>query len=287
MTRASRIYLEGATRGNAVDPAAQFRQHLEEAIRWYREALVQDASYTPAALNLGAALIVRGVQATQPGLQPDFSEAVTLLSRALTQAPTSAEILNNLGVALLYEERPERAVDALTRARTLAPEDASPVFNLATMARAAHQETEAQQYWNAYAQLAPEPALASTAGPYHAESVDGITVGHLEEGMPERWGAPMRVVVQLDEKTFTVTTYAAGVRTLARDREILMILVEESHQGTSARGITLGSQPQEVLARYGQPSRRHVLTGEHSWAYEAQRIAFQLRAGHVVSWLVF
>jgi tetratricopeptide (TPR) repeat protein len=285
VTRASRIYLEGARRGNAVDPAAQFRQHLDAAIQWYREALVQDTFYTPAARNLGAALIVRGVQATPAGVQPDFSEAVTLLSRALQHTPASAEILNNLGVALWYEERPDRAVDALTRARALAPDYAAAVFNLATMARAAHRDTDAQQYWQAYTQLAPEPA--APVGRQHAESVDGITIGHLAEGMPERWGAPMRSLVQVDGKAFAITTYPVGLRTLARDGEILMILVEAGHQGTSARGITLGGRSHEVRTRYGQPSRRHALIGAQSWAYEAQRIAFQLQGDRVVSWLLF
>src|SRR5262249_16842938 len=65
MTRTSRIYLEGPRRGGATTPAtseAQFRQHLETAIGLYQEARTRDPAYTPAALNLACAFIVRGLQ---------------------------------------------------------------------------------------------------------------------------------------------------------------------------------------------------------------------------------
>jgi hypothetical protein len=46
--------------------AARFRHHLAEAMAWYREALRQDATYTPAAVNLGCALVLRGAQSASP-----------------------------------------------------------------------------------------------------------------------------------------------------------------------------------------------------------------------------
>ena len=152
LTRASRIYLEGPTRGGPgapTDPAALFRHHLGEAIARYREALARDDAYTPAALNLGCALVVRGVHAEPRGLNADVSEAVTTLLRALERAPNTPDtpaLLNNLGVALWYGERPDHAKTHLTRARTLAPAYAAPVFNLAYIAQAEGRHDDARRY---------------------------------------------------------------------------------------------------------------------------------------------
>jgi tetratricopeptide (TPR) repeat protein len=115
LTRASQMYLE-RTRGQAAVPAEQFRQHLETSIHWYREALTQDAAYLPTALNLGAALILRGAHTPKAAPHPDFAEATMLLSRALEHAPQAPELLNALGVALFYDERFDRAWAALTQA---------------------------------------------------------------------------------------------------------------------------------------------------------------------------
>jgi hypothetical protein len=66
-----------------------------------------------------------------------------------------------------------------------------------------------------------------------------------------------------------------------------MLMVQDGYRQASARGITLGSRAEHLLARYGPPSRRQVLPQGNSWAYDTQRIAFQLQAGQVVSWLRF
>src|SRR5439155_10411829 len=116
----------------------QFREHLDAAIALYRAALTQDAAYTPAALNLACALIVRGLHNTAAvGLQADFAEAVTILLRAresMPNAPEAPALLNNLGVALWYAGQPPRATEYLRSAHTLAPTYAAPAFNLAHIA---------------------------------------------------------------------------------------------------------------------------------------------------------
>jgi hypothetical protein len=66
-----------------------------------------------------------------------------------------------------------------------------------------------------------------------------------------------------------VATYPAGIMTLVQHGEILMLLVREGYRGTSAQGIALGSPAQDVLARYGPPTRRYELPRGHGWAYDA------------------
>jgi tetratricopeptide (TPR) repeat protein len=286
LTRASQAYLE-RTRGQAADPAEQFRQHLEAAIRWYREALAQDAAYTLAARNLGAALLLRGAHTPKVAPHPDVAEAVMLLSRALEQAPQDPSLLNTLGVALWYDERPDRAKQTLTQAQTLAPTAAAPVFNLGVIARLEHREDDAQRYQAAASQLMDGAVRAPSTPRLEPETVAGMRPGSLEPDVPASWGTPARRTVQVAGTALTVATYPTGVMALIQHGEILMLLVREGYHGTSVQGITLGSPAQDVLARYGPPTRRQALHGGSSWAYDAQRLAFQVRDGHVISWLRF
>jgi hypothetical protein len=297
LTRASRIYLAGPARGGTAKPgtpAAHFHQPLEEAIALYREALAHDEAYTPAALNLGDALIVRGLQTGTDGLNDDLYEAVTMLTRALKRAPTTPDtpaIHNSLGVALFYLKQWDNAAEHLGRARTLAPTYAAPVFNLTHLARLAHRDAEAQRYWSDYQRIAPPPPGPPPPGAptpsQHPESVMGLTIGRLYTNVPPQWGAPLKSTLRVGTETYTVATYPAGMLLLMQDGEIRMIFVRDDYQGTSTQGLTIGSAAHEVLKRYGSPTRQAELTQGHSWGYEAQRMAFQLRDGKVVSWLLF
>jgi tetratricopeptide (TPR) repeat protein len=289
VTRASLGYLE-RTRGPlslTADPAQQFRSHLETAIRWYREALAQEATYTVAARNLSAALLLRRVQTPKAGPHPDVAEAILLLARALEHTPQAPDLLNTLGVAWFYDERLDRAQEAFTQAAARDPTYAAPVFNLSVLARAAHREADAQRYQQAYARLSAGPAPAPRPAHPGVETVTGVQPGTPLQEVPASWGVPTRSTVQVDGVPFTVATYPAGIMLLAQHEEILMLLVREGYRGASARGIALGSRAHDVLTRYGPPTRRHELSRGMSWAYETARLAFQFRDGQVVSWLRF
>jgi tetratricopeptide (TPR) repeat protein len=292
LTRANDMYLSRRAKpergsGTAAKPVELFRSHLDEAIRFYREAITHDAAYTPAAVNLGCALLVRGVRGDSGLRHADVYEAVATLQRALERQPNVPEILNNLGVALFYVERPQQATEHFIRARSLAPAYAAPVFNLAQIAQAERREADAQRLRHDYAQLAPQaPAQAPPAGQV-PEQVTDLKIGDLEEHIPPSWGKPTQSTFQLETRVLTLATYAIAARTLSQDGELLMIVVQEGYRGTSARGIAIGSSPQDVQARYGPPSRRLETTQGQSWSYDAQRIAVQLRGGRVVSWLLF
>jgi hypothetical protein len=285
--------LEGPQRGRSsapTPPAVQFRQHLDEAITLYREALTHDTAYIPAALNLGGALIVRGVHTETSGLNADFAEAISTLLRALERSPNAPEtpaMLNTLGVALFYAKQPDQAKEHLARARALNPTSPAPIFNLGHIAHAEHRGTDAQRYWSAYQQLAAQPFLALAGTSQRLEQVSGVGIGQLEDRLSSEWGPPTKSTFQVEKKTLTVATYPAGVMTLSQDGETLMLLVREGYQGTSAQGITIGSTARDVLASYGPPSRRLDMTHGNNWSYDAHRIAFQLRDGKVVSWLVY
>jgi hypothetical protein len=297
LTRASQIALAGPTRRAegtpAPSPEAQFREHLNRAITLYQEVLKQENSYVASALNLASALLVRGDHSTTPGLKADFYEAVTVLQRALEYAPHAPEtpaILNTLGVALWYVGQPEQAKEYLARAQSLAPTYAAPACNLAVLTQASPWIANARPHeYDCPPPVRPSASAPSVNG-QRPEQVMGLTIGRLQDQVPAQWGTPAPTPLEVDNKRLTVTAYPVGTLTLAQEKEILMIVVQEGARASSAsseKGITIGSPAQAVLAAYGPPVRQIATTRGESWSYEAPRIAFQFRDGQVVSWLVF
>jgi tetratricopeptide (TPR) repeat protein len=293
LTLASRIYLEGPKRGGRVTPADSavlFRQHLDEAIAGYREAITQDEDYILSHLNLGSALIVRGGQTEKSGFNADFTEAVTTLQRALDRAPNTPDtpaLLNTLGVAFFYTGLPAHAKEHLRRAQALAPTYTAPLVNLGHIAHTEHREAEAQRYWSEAQRLAGPTAPMPPAQKQPIEQVLELAIGQLEDNVPAHWGTPAKSTIRVGEEVFTLATYPMAVMTLARDGEIRMLMARDGYRGISARQITIGQEAQNVLTHYGPPTRRVVTTYGQNWSYDTHRIAFQLRDGKVVSWLVF
>jgi tetratricopeptide (TPR) repeat protein len=291
-TRASQIFRRSPDR-QSKSPAALFTEHLTKAIEYYQTALSLDPSYSLASNNLGSALLTRG----------DVYKAIGTLQDALTLVPDSPDILNNLGVAFLLAENPSKATAYLRQAHALASTSAAPLFNLGQLAYAAGREAEARHYWQAYLQLAtagpwaeairqklptltpadPWPASPQSA----AEHLGGVQVGHFDNEVPRAWGAPQEIRLSLEQEPFKIALYPTGVMTLSQDEEILLLSTLEAYQGTSARHVAAGSAAQDLLSRYGRPSQILHTTREESWIYEAHGIAFQLRKGHVTSWLLF
>jgi tetratricopeptide (TPR) repeat protein len=290
VARAGKIALRGLD--GADKPAELFHAHLGKAIEFYHTATSLDPSYVLSYNNLGCALIVN----------QDVYKAIATLQDALKIAPDFPQALNNLGVAFFYAENPRQAKAHLTKASERAPTYDAPPFNLGQLAHDAHQEAEAQRYWLAYLQLDPvspwadrvrqrvpqaPPPPQVAAAPQVPEAVMGVTVGAFADEVPASWGEPRKSQLTLEAQPFTVARYPHAVMMLSPQDEILMLTVLDGYKGKSAKGITLGSSAQEVLAHYGRPAQILEMTQGESWVYTAQGIAFQLRDHKVSSWLLF
>ncbi len=293
VTRASRIAGRNADGRASKTPAALFVEHLTHAIAHYQMALSLDPTYAVSYTNLGGALLLQG----------DVFKAIGILQDALKVAPKAPETLNNLGVAFAYAEHVPQALDYLQQAHTLAPTYEVPLFNLGKLAYEAGQLAEAQRYWQAYGQLATVghwlevvrrkvpalsvPAASPAATPKTPERLLGIGVGYFDDELPQTLGTPRVSRLTWEQDPLTMALYPSGVMTLAQDNEILLVGTLDTYQGSSARGIALGSSAQELLVQYGRPSQVLRTAREESWRYDASGIAFQLRAGKVIAWLLF
>src|SRR5690242_6831902 len=94
---------------------------LSEAERLYRSVLIEDPDQFDALHLLG---IIKLQQRNSP-------EAVTFLTRAVTNRPQSIDALCNLSAALLDLKRYDEAVSACDRALTADPLSTEALFNRA------------------------------------------------------------------------------------------------------------------------------------------------------------
>lgn len=285
-TRASIISLLDAQRSNAAD-------HMTKALTYYQRAQARDPSYVLVYSNLGVAFLQQG----------DVYKAIATLQDALALAPNTPEVRNHLGVAFFLAAQPGKARDHLTKAHTLAPTYDAPLFNLGVMASEEGHMAEAQTYWKTYLALDSTspwahmiqkphahilPCAWSDTPPAPGEHIMGLHVEAREHEIPPSWGMPNKVTpLHLQTEPFKATQYPYGVMTLSHLGEIQMIGAGAGFIGTSTKGIAIGSIAEQVRERYGVPTRILHMTHGASWVYDADGIAFQLRVGQVISWLLY
>ncbi len=189
----------------------------------------------------------------------------------LQSAPAaSPAIRNTLGVAAYYLDGPHKAKQAW---RELEAQYAPAAHNL---------------------RLLTAPSQASCASPElgaprprsRDEHVEEMAVGMYAEGLTPQWGTPQQRRIALGQDTFTIAQYPNAIQTFAQEKIIRMIHVQAGYQGMTALGIQIGDDLDTIRARYGPPTRILPVRNGQSWGYETAGIAFQLRQGKLVSWLV-
>ncbi len=291
-TRARKIVLRDKP---APDWEALFKEEVGKAVENYRTALGQDQSYWPSANNLGCALL----------LQENPYEAVASLQKALKLAPDSAQVLNNLGVAFWMAENAPKAKESLQAALKASPGYDAALFNLGMTAFLAGDKAEAAKQWQAYLQMDPAGTFAgrirtslgttgqAAGGPEvkaeaAAEKMAGLAVGDYTDAVPADWGAPVRKKSFLgDENGVNLAVYANGVTLVAREDEVVRLAASAPFRGTTAKGIAVGATVKDIDAGYGKPSTVFPSTEGEAWLYPAQGLAFVVRDGKVVSWILF
>jgi tetratricopeptide (TPR) repeat protein len=299
-TRASKITLRGGTREN---PEVLFKKHIEKAIEYYQTAISLDPSYILSYSNLACALIVKE--------KDNVNKAIGLLKDALKISPNpwEKEVLNNLGVALYLDEKPNRAKEHLLKANGLDKNYEAPLFNLGKIALETGKQKEAKEFWLAYLKLdeispwadtirkalslnAEKKAPSSNAEKIN-ETVLGVKIGSYDDDVQKEWGKPQTKEIALGEeialrkRPYLFNTYKNQVMTLSQMDEIKLIVTSEGFKGKTEKGISVGSAQKDILSAYGIPSNVLDMTQGTSWVYDSQGITFQLRDGRVVSWLLY
>jgi hypothetical protein len=116
-----------------------------------------------------------------------------------------------------------------------------------------------------------------------------MEIGKSTAVIPPTWGTPTRTTeIKLGKEAFTVAVYANGILAIWNEgKEVRVLVTLEAFTGTSARGIATGSAATDILAAYGRPEQILHMTQGASWSYkQTHGIAFQVRDGQVISWLL-
>lgn len=296
-TRAKKISLRG--RDASAGSEELFKKNIGKSIEYYNSAISQDPSYKLSYNNLASAYIIKG----------EFYKAIGTLQDALKIDPRFSEALNNLGVAFFYIDSPGKAMENLDRAREIDPSYNAPLFNLGKIAYEEKKVTEAKEYWTAYMKLdSTSPwansirqvfSLSNVKKPLKSSGIEGVeNIDDLEAGtyideIPKSWGGPKKTRdISIQANPFRMAVYNNNVMTLSQEdsdleEPILLVSTLEGYKGKSLKGIILGSREKEVLSKYGAPSKVLNTTRGKSWVYENPGIAFQVREGKVLSWLLF
>ncbi len=291
VTLASRITLRG---GSSAGPEALFKNHLAKAIENYEKAISLDPSYFLSYNNLGCAYALKG----------EAYKAIATLKDALKVDPGNKEALNNLGVAFFIAENPQKAKENLLAAQKDDPGYDAPPFNLGKIAREEKNGAEEKRYWAMYLKLGPAglradavraamggaggtPAAQTAKAPAR-ESVGGLKAGADVKETPQSFGKPVTSLkVRIEEQPFVIERFPNGLMSVSQDGEVLLVFAGEGSRDKTSRNISVGSREDEVLARHGKPYRVQATTDGKNMIYKEQGVAFRVRDGKVVSWLVF
>jgi hypothetical protein len=84
-----------------------------------------------------------------------------------------------------------------------------------------------------------------------------------------------------------MSVFANGIMVVSREDEITRLSVSPPFLGQTAKGIALGFGQKDLLAKYGRPSGTSLSSGGEAWVYSRLGIAFDIRDGKVVSWILF
>jgi tetratricopeptide (TPR) repeat protein len=289
-TLASNIRLRGK---GAPAPEALFREHLAKAIENYEKAISLDPSYYLSYNNLGCAYV----------LKEEPYKAIAMFKDALKAGPGNKETLNNLGVAFFIAENPGKAKENLLAAHKIDPGYDAPLFNLGKIAREEKNAAEEKRYWDMYLRSGPEgpradavrgimgvaaAAQAKTDKAPVREGVGGLKPGADARETAASYGKPLAShKIRVEEDPFLVERFANDLMVVSQDGGVMLIVAGQGSQEKTSRNIRATSGEEEVLTLHGRSFEVQATTGGKNMIYKEQGVAFRIRDGKVVSWLVF
>ncbi|XP_069943334.1 protein O-mannosyl-transferase TMTC2-like isoform X2 [Cherax quadricarinatus] len=121
-------------------------ENLEEAERWYLQALRVKSDHVPAHLTYGKLL----------AKMQRLGEAEEWFQRAKSLAPNDSTVHQHFGQFLSEVERHEDAADHYVKAAQLAPSEYEIIFNAANTLRQAGRNKQAEEYYRLAVNLRPQ-----------------------------------------------------------------------------------------------------------------------------------
>jgi hypothetical protein len=105
--------------------------------------------------------------------------------------------------------------------------------------------------------------------------------------VPSEWGKPNKTQYPFKDAPHSTLRFNNGVTTITEGEEIRVLLANTGYGGKTNYGVKIGDQQSAVIEAYGMPSMNLTTTQGNSLVYSNDGITFQLRAGKVVSWVIY
>jgi tetratricopeptide (TPR) repeat protein len=229
---------EAAYRENNLGVAYLEQYDFESAAESFRRALAQDPGLELARLNLGIALFYAGkVDAAKQDLE--------LARKALPDRPHPDYVL---GLIARAADRPNEALDAFTRARTLDPTDPGTAINLGQLYLQQRKYQEAIDAFRA----------ATAAEPYNATAAYGLATALIRSGAAAEGKPAMAIFEKLRESSYATTfsqnyleqgRYAEAIASTGSEAD----LVDERVPDVEFTDVTRSVMPAQAAAALARP----------------------------------
>lgn len=262
-------------------PHPIFREAMDKALEAYLRAVESDPGYALSHVNLGATYLDRG----------EYDAAIVEFKRALEKEPTLKAAYLNRGVAYLKSGNLHRAEADFRQVASLDPSDPAPHMNLRYLYRKQGRQEVAQQEAEITRQLEARQRAEVRAGEGQREALGPIAIDMpVDQARQGLGGVPTRTLgarLGLGEEVRVLIYEPKGLLLVSRQDRIEAARAGAEYRGKTARGVAIRSSANQVMARYGRPSKEEETLGGGLWVYPDRGLVLVLRDGQVRAWWVY
>ena len=277
---------------SASESSKEFERTINLAIENYKKAIALDPENIISYNNIASAYLL---------LAKPY-KAISFLQDAEKIQANHPLTLNNMGVAFYMAKNSEQALAYLNKAKTIGRTSGyvTPLYNLGVIAYLQGDEDDAEKIWKAYLikdsasiwadvirKTQGQSTVTSTTAITNREKLSGIEIGTYHEEIPAGWKNRKTKDIKLGSAPIKLTRYSNGITTLTESGEIRVLTTQRTFKGKSSRGIQVGQDVSEVIAKYGYPEKSYLNARGKFISYLSNGISFQLESNKVKGWVLF
>jgi len=265
-----------------------------EALRGKPEelGLAEEAFKRAVELDTSYNIVYYGNMGIIAALNGEYDRAVGFEQKALEAGESEFYFYNNLGNAYFLKKAYEKAAEAYKQARDLSEDWVLPRYNLAVLYEQAGEKDLAIDEWRVLLDISGyqsdaiqhlkrlDKKFKPPTGTVAAETtLAGISLGMNQEAVQNALGDPEnRLTI---EKLLVFEYPARNLTVFMRNQKVSGVLVREGFEGSTAKGIRIGSSAVEARSAYGLPDDIVPQSGEEQWVYQKFGLVLSVYNGEV------
>lgn len=268
--------LQHAQRGGAGDFLAQKEKReklLQEAIQYFKTAVLLDESYAPGYLNLGCAYALLN----EPGEAAYFAHKAKKYAVQNRNDRAVSDALVLLGIIAAQENEPAKAQEYFDQA--LLKDNSLATIN--------------KDLLNGEAALVMfAPMQTNDAGKAGQASIEGVSLNKMAVQL-EREELQPTYLLEINRETVFGVVQMEQSKVLIHSmpfagKYFFLHFAGENYQGTCGNGLRVGSHKDAIMEQFQKPERQVRLVQGSVLVYPKRQVVFQLNAdGKLTGWGMF